>query len=94
MLHGSVKRLDSPEQDSGRCEVTMETLYSFHQESEHRGFGTCGVLKDPCGYRGMTVALGAVPGTTSAQRLNCHHQHPTGEETEARRRLSESHSSG
>lgn len=46
MLHGSVKRLDSPEQDSGRCEVTMETLYSFHQESEHRGFGICGVLKD------------------------------------------------
>lgn len=27
------------------------------------------------------MALGAVPGTTSAQRLNCHHQHPTGEET-------------
>lgn len=40
------------------------------------------------------MALGAVPGTTSAQRLNCHHQHPIGEETEARRRLSESHSSG
>lgn len=51
MLHGNVKRLDSPERDSGRREVvTMETLYSFHQESEHRGFGICGVLKDQCGY--------------------------------------------
>lgn len=56
MLHGNVKRLDSSEQDSGRCEVTMETLYSFYQESDHRGFGICGVLKDPCGYWGMTCS--------------------------------------
>lgn len=40
--------------------------------------------KPPMYIEVWLVALGAVPGTVSAQRLNCHHHHhPTEEETEA-----------